>query len=78
MARRIVIAQDHLADCFKQACVIIERVRYYRKRFEQNHDAGTKATMKEWEKKADQFLDSLVTEPDTESQNQETNEQPGN
>lgn len=74
MSARIVIAENKLPETFLQACRILQKVRHYRKRFEENHDASTKRIMKQWEERADIFLESLQIEPDPEFVKPETND----
>ena len=64
MTQRIVISEDQLEGKFLQACRILAKVRYYRKKFEDNHDGSVKKQMKDWEERADVFLETLETEPD--------------
>jgi hypothetical protein len=60
----IIIPENQVAEKCRQACNILAKLRYYRQRFEKDHDAETKRRMKEWEQKADIFIEALETEPD--------------
>ena len=62
--RTIIIPENQVAEKFRQATNILAKLRYYRRRFERDHDAATKERMKEWEQKADVFIESLETEDD--------------
>jgi hypothetical protein len=64
MPLRIVISEDKLQETFLEACKLMQKMRFHRKRFEFTHDAEQKKTMKAWEERADLFLASLQTEPE--------------
>jgi hypothetical protein len=65
--KTILISEDKLAASYLEACSILSKMRRYRRRFEQNHDAQTKSQMKSWEARADKFLDELALEDENNS-----------
>lgn len=62
MSKTLVIHQDQLQATVLEAVTILQKLRFYKQRFEKNHDADTKHLMKTWEGKADVFLRKLTIE----------------
>jgi hypothetical protein len=72
MPSRLVIPEDQLQSKLLEACNLLMKIRTYRKRFEADHGAADKNLAKLWEARADEFLASLVTEPDYETKDQKS------
>ncbi len=56
---QLVVKEEELQDKLLEACRLLIKMRYYRRRWELNHDAATLKTVKEWEARADNFLGGL-------------------
>jgi hypothetical protein len=63
---RLVVKEGELEMKLVEACRLLIKIRYYRRRWDADHDAQTLATVKGWEQRADEFLNSLEIEPEVQ------------
>jgi hypothetical protein len=69
MSERMMInvaSEQELKEKFVKACRIIMKMRIYRKRWEADHGADAKKTMKHWDEQADEFIASLSISPEVD------------
>lgn len=68
MAKEIVIEEDLLPGKFLEAVQLLQKLRFYKKKWEEHYGGANRNNLRRWEEKADEFLSSLKIEeiPDTD------------
>lgn len=70
MAKEIVIPEDQLPAKLLEAVQLLQKLRHFKKIWEENYGATNRNNLRRWEEKADEFLSSLTFEiiPDNDTE----------
>jgi hypothetical protein len=67
MAKEIVIPENQLPEKFLEAVQLLQKLRHFKKIWDEHYGGTNRNNLRRWEDKADEFLSSLSIEeiPDT-------------